>query len=156
VADNNENKTPKKTGRPSSYKPEYNQQALKLTKLGAIDKDLAEFFNVSETTINNWKNEFPEFLESLKDGKFLVDSRVERSLYERAIGYKAKDTKFATYEGEITDEKEYIKHYAPDVTACIFWLKNRRPEQWREKPEGDNENSEIADALKELARALPV
>lgn len=122
-------------GRPSKYKPEYAKQAGKLCSLGATDRELADFFEVDEKTINTWKEKHPDFLQSLKDSKDELDSRVERRLYERAMGYSHPDTKFATHEGAITDEREYIKHYPPDTTAAIFWLKNRRKEQWRDKQE---------------------
>lgn len=147
--------TENKGGRPTKFKTEYSKQALKLTKLGATDKQLADFFEVTETTINNWKIEFPAFFESLKEGKDETDNRVERALYERATGYSHPDTKFATWEGAITDSKEYTKHYPPDATSCIFWLKNRRPEQWREKPEGENNDNDLADALNKLTDKLP-
>lgn len=118
----------KKRGRKSEYQKEYADQALKLCLLGAIDKELAEFFSVSVQTLNKWKKDYPEFLESLKKGKNIADANVAYRLYNRAIGYNCKATKFAATEGKITDSKEYIEHYPPDTTAAIFWLKNRQPE----------------------------
>lgn len=120
-------------GRPSKYKPEYNEQAYKLCLLGATDKDLANFFDVNEDTIYEWKKEYPEFSESLKKGKDIADATVAQKLYHRAIGYDCKVTKFATYEGRITDEVNYIEHHPPDTTAAIFWLKNRQKSKWRDK-----------------------
>lgn len=120
-------------GRPTKYKLEYNEQVYKLCLLGATDKELANFFNVDEATINRWKNEYEEFCESIKRGKEIADANVASKLYQRAIGYKHEDTQFATYQGEITDQKTYIKHYAPDPTAAIFWLKNRQSAKWRDK-----------------------
>lgn len=125
----------KKIGAPTKYKSEYDEQARKLCLLGATDKDVADFFDVTEQTVNNWKKEHSSFFESLKSGKKLADANVAEKLYHRAIGYEHPDVKFATHEGEITDEREYIKHYAPDPTAAIFWLKNRQPEKWRDKQE---------------------
>ena len=122
-----------KGGRPSAYKAEYAEQVEKLTRLGMVDREIADFFGVSEVTINAWKKYHPEFLKSLKEGKFHADAEVADSLFKRATGYSHKDTKFATHEGKITDHKEYTKHYAPDTVACIFWLKNRRPDLWRDK-----------------------
>lgn len=124
-------------GRPTAFKDEYIEQVEKLCKLGSTDKEIADFFNVCEATINNWKITYPAFLESLKRGKLLADAEVAQKLYHRAIGYTHKDTKFATHEGQITDCKEYDKHYAPDATAAIFWLKNRQPDKWRDKREVD-------------------
>jgi len=120
-------------GRPSSYRKEYAAQAVKLCRLGATDKELADFFGVSVATLNTWKKEHPEFLESLKEGKDSADAQVADSLFRRATGYSHEDMKFATFEGKITDTKKFTKHHPPDTVACIFWLKNRRPDLWREK-----------------------
>lgn len=140
----------KKRGRKSEYQKEYADQALKLCLLGAIDKELAEVFSVSVQTLNKWKKDYPEFLESLKKGKNIADANVASRLYNRAIGYSCKATKFATSEGRITDSKEYIEHYPPDTTAAIFWLKNRQPEKWRDKKEVDA-NVNLGDELEELS-----
>jgi len=121
-------------GRPSKFKPEYVEQSRKLAQLGATDREIAEFFEVHEATVHRWKAEFPEFCESLKSGKELADDRVERSLYHRAIGYKHDAVKMFQAGGEILKE-EYTEHFPPDTTAAIFWLKNRRPAQWRDKTE---------------------
>ena len=142
-------------GRPSSYKKEYAAQSIHLTKLGAIDKDLALFFGVSEVTINAWKEKHPEFLKAIKVGKFDADNMVKQSLFKRANGYSHPDTKFATFEGQITDSKEYTKHYPPDSTACIFWLTNRDSDNWKrnieneQKPTDQNITINLVDAKKE-------
>lgn len=128
------------TGRPTSYKPEYAEQAQKLCLLGATDKDLAAFFEVEERTINRWKISQPEFCQSLKDGKEQADARVAESLFHRALGYSHDAVKIITVaqgdnRGSVVEQVPYTEHYPPDTTAAIFWLKNRRPEQWREKSE---------------------
>lgn len=122
-------------GRPSKYKEEYAEQAYKLCLLGATDKELADFFEVNEDTINEWKKKHEEFSEALKRGKVEADSVIASKLYHRAKGYEHKAVKFATHEGMITDQVEYIEHYPPDTTAAIFWLKNRQPAKWRDKQE---------------------
>lgn len=121
-------------GRPTKYKEEYNELAYNYCLLGATDSELGAFFGVCEATINNWKNEFPEFLESLKRGKEIADAKVAQALFHRATGYSCPDLDIKMYEGEII-ETPYIKHYPPDTTSMIFWLKNRQPEKWREKRE---------------------
>lgn len=123
-------------GRPSSYKPEYVAIAAKLCRLGATDDDLAEAFGVSDTTIDNWKNAHPEFLGSLKAAKEEADAEVVKSLYQRAKGYEHPDVHASSYEGQVT-LTPITKHYPPDTTACIFWLKNRQPKSWRDKVEAD-------------------
>lgn len=120
--------------RPSSYKAEYAAQAAKLCKLGATDEDLADFFGVSIRTIANWKTAHEEFLHALKGGKSEADDRVERSLYQKAIGYTFDAVKIFQHQGVVI-EAPYREHIAPDTTAAIFWLKNRRPAEWRDRVE---------------------
>ncbi|HDR1425398.1 TPA: helix-turn-helix domain-containing protein, partial [Pasteurella multocida] len=105
------------------------------------DKDIANFFEVSESTLNNWKNEYPEFLESIKKGKMLADANVAERLYKRALGYEAPDVDIRVIENKIV-ETPLIKHYPPDPTSAIFWLKNRQPEKWRDKQVIDHTNSD--------------
>ena len=126
-------------GRPSKYKAEYAEQAYKLCLLGATDKDMADFFEVDEATINRWKEAHNEFRESLKKGKMMADATVAQKLYHRAIGYEHNEIITASFQGQITDKMEVVKHYAPDPTAAIFWLKNRQPKQWRDKQDVDME-----------------
>lgn len=120
-------------GRPSLYRPEYAEQAVKLCRLGATDKELADFFGVSEQTVNAWKQEHPEFLESLKAGKAAADAEVAEKLFRRATGYEHKAVKISASPDGKEHVTEYIERYPPDTTAAIFWLKNRRPDLWRDK-----------------------
>lgn len=129
-------------GRPTKYKKEYDDQAYKLCLLGSTDKELASFFEVSESTINNWKHEHKGFLESIKRGKSLADANVAERLYKRAMGYEHKEDKIFNNNGEPLVVGT-TKYYAPDTTAAIFWLKNRQPELWRDKPE-PIDDSEVA------------
>lgn len=119
-------------GRPSDFRPEYTAQAHKLCRLGAIDRDLAAFFEVSEQTLNAWKKAHPEFLESIKSAKLEADALVVRSLFQRANGYEHGAVKIFNADGSALIVP-YTEKYPPDVSACIFWLKNRRPDVWRDK-----------------------
>ena len=142
-------------GRPAKYKEEYNEQARKLCLLGATDKELADFFNVCEATINNWKIKHPSFLESIKKGKEIADATVAEKLFHRATGYSHEEVKLSQSEGKFTDEKVVTKHYAPDATAAIFWLKNRQPDKWRDKQEVDHSGeikTTVSDRAKRTAR----
>lgn len=121
-------------GMKSTYKPEYAEQARKLCLLGATDKELADFFDVAESTINKWKTDYPEFSESIKSGKDIADGDVADRLYRRAMGYSHKAVKIFNDQG-VPLEVEYTEHYPPDTTACIFWLKNRQKGKWRDKQE---------------------
>jgi hypothetical protein len=125
----------KKRGRPTKYKIEYVEQAEKLCKLGTIDREIADFFNVEESTLNNWKNDYPDFLESIKRGKDFYDCQtIESSLRRRANGYEHKETKVFCQDGQIITH-EMVKRYPPDTTAAIFFLKNRHPDRWNDKIE---------------------
>ena len=102
--------------------------------LGATDKQISDFLEITEETLNQWKHKYPEFSESLKGAKSELDTKVEQSLYRRARGYSHKAIHFDSFKGDVT-ETEYTERYPPDTTACIFWLKNRQPAKWRDKQE---------------------
>jgi hypothetical protein len=121
-------------GRPSLY-PTIDQKKVEiLCKRGFTDVQLAEFFDVTEHTIANWKNEHPDFLQSLKTWKASADEKVEKSLYERANGYEHPEDQIFQFQGTPVIVPT-VKHYPPDTTAAIFWLKNRQPEKWRDGQE---------------------
>ena len=119
-------------GRPTAYKPEYAEQARKYCLLGADDAKLAMLFDVTETTINNWKQSHHEFFESIKRGKEIADAEVADRLYQRAMGYEHPEVDIRVVGGEIV-QTPIRKVYAPDPTSAIFWLKNRQRAAWREK-----------------------
>lgn len=121
-------------GRPKKYKKEYNDQVYKLCLLGATDKEIADFFNVTEQTVNNWKQSEPEFFEPLKRGKMEADTEIAKALYHRAKGYSHSDVHISNYQGEVTITP-IVKHYPPDTGAAMAWLKNRQPDKWRDKQE---------------------
>lgn len=141
-------------GSPTKFKPEFCVQATKLCRLGATDKELADFFEVAEATITTWKKSHPEFLVSIKEGKALSDAEVADKLFKRATGYEHKETKVFLHEGApvLVDVE---KHYPPDATSAIFWLKNRRPDLWREKVEAPptTETEEIIRVNKDTINA---
>lgn len=139
------NKTKKNQGgRPSKYKPAFNQQAYKLCLLGATDKELADFFEVSVRVLNYWKKEYPGFLHSIKGGKVQADAVVAEKLFKRATGYSHPDEQIFIYYGKPVIVKTK-KHYAPDTTAAIFWLKNRAKETWRDKQDLSLEFDKLSD-----------
>jgi hypothetical protein len=121
-------------GRPTDYREEYCEQAEKLCKLGATDKELADFFDVAESTINEWKLAHAEFSESLKKGKTLADANVADRLYQRAMGFEHDSEEIKVIDGSI-ERVEVRKVYPPDTVAAIFWLKNRQKKKWRDKTE---------------------
>lgn len=131
-------------GRPTKYKSEYAEQAFKLCLLGATDDRLADFFEVAESTLHLWKKENPEFSEAIKRGKDEADAKVAESLYNRALGYSHPEDKIFNVQGKGGPEPMIvptIKHYPPDATSAIFWLKNRQKEKWRDKTEVETNGS---------------
>lgn len=134
-------------GRPTKYTEGMAEQAYKLCLLGAIDKDLAEFFEVNEDTVHEWKKVYPRFSESIKSAKMIADAEVADSLNQRARGFRyieqqAIKVKEVLYEnGKRLKEVERVEVVPtervapPDTSAGIFWLKNRRKQNWRDKQE---------------------
>ena len=127
-------------GRPTDYRPEYEAQARKLCLLlGATDAQLADFFEVSEATINNWKLVHPEFLESIKAGKEIADMEIADGLHSRATGgyvTEQQAIKIKVGQGEEDVRVVDVQKFIPaDTTAGIFWLKNRKSTHWRDRHE---------------------
>lgn len=102
---------------------------------GLIDEQLAAKMGISPSTLYDWKKKFPQLSESLKKGKEVVDIEVENALLKRALGYTYTERRTEESEKEGVKVIETVKHALPDTTAQIFWLKNRRPDKWRDKPE---------------------
>lgn len=103
---------------------------------GLTDKQISHNIGITEQTLNIWKRSYPSFFESLKKGKEVVDIEVENALLKRALGYEYTETKTEEYIVEGVPVKRVtktVKEVVPDTTAQIFWLKNRRPGQWRDK-----------------------
>lgn len=132
--------------RQSTWKPEYVEAAKNFCLLGATDAQLAEFFNVSISTFKNWMKRYPELRSATTTGKLGADAKVAKSLYQRAIGYQQQEIDIRVIGGKVV-QTVYTKKYAPDVTAQIFWLKNRQPELWKERRERD---MSLDDQLKKL------
>lgn len=129
-------KAPAKRGAKTKYDPDYHPLAAwTLAIKGMIDKEIAAKLSISTGTLAAWKNLYPEFLSAIKSGKGIANAKVERALYKRATGYKYKEKKKIV--GTFGDPRTEVttKQVVPDTTACIFWLKNRNPGDWRDKQE---------------------
>lgn len=126
-------------GPPSTYKPEYAPIAEKLcSTFGATLEELALYFEVSERTIKNWGNRFPEFMNAIKVGREPADERVKMSLYRKAMGYTYKVEEVFFRRNEVI-RVETEKHIPPSDAAAIFWMKARCG--WTDRPqEEDPEN----------------
>ena len=105
---------------------------------GATDAEIAERIGIGRDTLYLWKKKYPDISDTLKRGKEVVDIEVENALLKRALGYEYEEvTKEMTYAPDgkplgLLVTKVVTKRERPDVTAQIFWLKNRRPELWRD------------------------
>lgn len=134
--------------RPNSFKAEYEEQVYKLALLGLKDTEIAKYFDIAERTLNYWKKKYPAFLQSLKKGRANADGEVVKSLYNRAVGARIKVEQaikvkevFYNDNGKKYKEKEKVEiveltqEVPPDTTACIYWLKNRQSDKWRDKIE---------------------
>lgn len=133
-----------RVGRPSTYKPEFAKQAKKLCQLGATDMELADYFGIPRTQLYRWRNAYPEFARATKIGKRVADDLVERSLYQRAVGYSHEAEKIMQHQGKAVRVK-YVEHYPPDTVACLAWLNNRKPKAWRRviPPDQPGDDSDI-------------
>lgn len=122
-------------GRPSKYNPEFHPKLAEAwAKSGLTDEQIAGKLEISVKTVDLWKTKHPEFLGALKKGKEDPDEKVEKSLYERAIGYSQPAVKIFMPAGASEPiYAEYIERLPPDPTSMIYWLKNRRPDKWRER-----------------------
>jgi transposase-like protein len=124
----------KKKGRKSLYKPEFHpKKAGELALMGKTNPEIAKILGVNPDTLDQWRKQFPEFSDAIKGNKEQADAPVVKSLYQRAIGYKYTEKSVKNDPEKGTIVTTTIKHVAPDVTAQIFWLKNRQPRDWRDK-----------------------
>lgn len=104
---------------------------------GLVEEQIAANMGIAVSTLNVWKNSYIEISESLKRGKEVIDRQVENALLKRALGYKYEEVKTEEWEdseGNPVEKKTTtVKEVIPDTTAQIFWLKNRKPAEWRDK-----------------------
>jgi len=107
---------------------------------GLTDEQIAQKMGIGTRTLYDWKEKYPQILQAIKESKELVDRLVENALLKRALGYEYEEiteelTKTEDGTLAMRETKRVRKQVAPDTTAQIFWLKNRKPDDWRDKPE---------------------
>lgn len=103
---------------------------------GLSDEQVAANMGISRSTLNAWKKKFPDISDTLKKGKDIADREVENALFKRAVGYEFDEvTEELMDSGELRVTKKIRKQVAPDTGAAAFWLKNRKPDVWRDKQE---------------------
>ena len=134
---------------------------------GLINEQIAEEIGIHPSTLYDWQKKYPEIAEALKKGKEVIDRKVENALLKRALGYQYEEKTYERIEntiiepdGSITKEpgtkiKTVIKEVVPDTTAQIFWLKNRKPDVWRDRKDIDlHGNIDISERAKEIDKYL--
>ena len=126
-------------GRPSKYlsnvQPKL-KQIEEWAREGLIDEQIAHNLGIAPSTLYDYKNDHPELVQAIKTGKDDIDTIVENALLKRALGYShVEETEERSPTGELLLTKRVTKQMPADTTAIIFWLKNRRPKQWRDRQE---------------------
>ena len=126
---------------------------------GLTDEQIADNIGIRRPTLYDWKNKYPDISDALKKGKEVIDRQVENALLKRALGYEYVETTKELTDLGLTVTKQVTKQVAPDTTAQIFWLKNRKPKEWRDKKETEvtgnlNVNNPFSDLSVEELRKL--
>lgn len=121
---------------------------------GLTDEQIAKNMGVRTSTLYDWKKKYLEISEALKKGKEVVDRQVENALLKRALGYSYTETTRELVGTKMVITKEVVKEVQPDTTAQIFWLKNRRPDIWRDRKDLEakvdmNQNDQFKEMTKE-------
>jgi transposase-like protein len=142
----------KRAGRKSLYNPEFHpEKAGELALMGKTNPEIAHALGVTAETLNQWRKQFPEFSDAIKGNKDQADSVVVASLYQRACGYEYTEKSERVEPEKGTTITTTIKQVAPDVTAQIFWLKNRQPKDWRDKQQVEHSGTVVMHFDKEDA-----
>lgn len=150
----------KHRGQPTRYSADVHVPwGASLARRGCSDAEIAEAFGVSVRTVYNWKGAHEEFLQAINESKSKADEAVAASLYDKACG-KAKRVTKRTREvldpdkGKVTLKEVVEEVMPPDTTAMIFWLKNRQPQLWRDRPKQDDTDTAVLKAAKELVSSV--
>ena len=104
-------------------------------KDGLTDEQIAQNIGISRSTLNEWKKRFPDIKDTIKRGKEVVDRQVENALFKSAVGYEYTEITKELTDSGMKVTKRVTKQMAPNPTSAIFWLKNRKPDEWRDKKE---------------------
>lgn len=143
----------RKVGRPTLYRPEFVEIASRHYQVGATDIEVADALRISASTLYSWQHAYPAFLEAARVAKEAADERVERSLYHRAVGYSYPAVKIMQEKGAPFAVR-YTEHVPPDPNAASLWLRNRKPNEWRDNRSimGANGGNFIVECITRLVR----
>jgi len=144
----------RKTGRPTKYRKEYEEMSRKLALLGLTDEKIADLLGVAYSTFNLWKQKHSAFSEALQKGRELAGAEVAASMFQNANGYNCHEERVVLDKEGNPSIMKTTKHYPPNVTAGIFYLKKRFPDLWGDDI-GEKQEAGIAELLKVLAGGLP-
>lgn len=123
---------------------------------GLTDEQIAKNIGINRTTLYDWKKKEVNIADALKKGKEVIDFEVENALLKKALGYTITLNKQkVTKDGDVVDIIEEI-HVPPDTTAQIFWLKNRKPNNWKDRVETDEDKEAVANASQVIAKIKKV
>jgi hypothetical protein len=117
---------------------------------GLIEEQIAKNLGIGLTTLKEYKNKYPAFLSAIKKGKEVADIEVENALNKRALGYSYVEVKTVTNTDGKVSTTEITKEVAADPTAMIFWLKNRKPKEWRDRKDIDSNINVIAETTNKM------
>lgn len=124
---------------------------------GLTDEQISHNIGIHPSTLYDWQKKYPEIAEALKKGKEVIDRQVENALLKRALGYEYEEVKQIIEKDEKGRDRKRIektiKHVVPDTAAQIFWLKNRKPHEWRDKREIETNEEELS-KLDKLIEAI--
>lgn len=116
----------------TEYHPSYAARVRDLSIAGLKDAEIARILGISVSAMQNWSEKYPDFQQGWKDGKLQADAKVVGALFKRAVGYtttKWRETKDGMFREEVV--------VAADISAIMYWLNNRRPEEWKSRVEID-------------------
>ena len=141
----------KEQGRPKKYEEKYNKQVYQMALLGLTDIQMSKVLGICKATFNNWKTEYPDFLDSLTQGKIPADGEVAASMFKRALGYEYTE-KVTTYKDDVQEDfqdgdlkpsevKVFNKHMAGDTAAQKNWLSNRQNKLWKANADSQEDTS---------------
>jgi len=153
----------KSKGRPTKYQYDHTMLAAKrLFELGQTDAQVCSALEITRETLDTWRHEYSDLFDTIKSAKEKADDRVEKSLYKNATGYNYKAQKPMTVsdgngDGSHIELVDYTEHVPAQTVAQIFWLKNRRPDRWRDRQQIEHSGEidiPISDKKKELRSLL--
>lgn len=134
---------PKASGIPTKYSDEILGKLSELIISGMSITQSCNILDIPSSSYYDWIKNIPGVSDKIEESKKLQVERVERSLFEMATGYQQLKTKFATNNGRITEQRDYITEHIPNIKAIEFYLTNRKPDTYKHRHENTNTEIEV-------------